>query len=408
MAPFIPQGLIPPELNFFFALVLGIAFGYVLEQAGFSSSRKLAGVFYGYDFVVLKVFFTAAITAMTGLLFMNYLGWIDMSLVYINPTFLWSSIVGGIIMGFGFIMGGFCPGTSITGAVIGKIDAMVFIAGLFLGVFIFGHFYHVFEPLYTGSFLGNIFVYDVFGISATGFGLLLAIVALIAFTLTQMIEDRINRVPATEIKQRPSFRFPAFLLLAALFLLFVLPSRKPGRAGEISPETLVETLHTKQSYASMEKVLYHVLHQSEDIILIDTRDQTQYERFSLPTAVHIPMTEILDPRWRSFFHKDSRDKIFFSNGTTAATQAWIMARREGHDHVYIMEGGLNALFDLLFIQELPETNGLHTMEERFHVRFTEQARKFFREGMGGNPGKSVPAAPLMPDYDRPTVVAGGC
>ena len=57
MAPFIPQGYINPELTLFFALMLGIGFGYILEQAGFSSARKLAGVFYGYDFVVLRVFF---------------------------------------------------------------------------------------------------------------------------------------------------------------------------------------------------------------------------------------------------------------------------------------------------------------------------------------------------------------
>ncbi len=43
------------------AILIGIAFGFILEASGFSSSRKLAGVFYGYDFAVLKVFFTAAV-----------------------------------------------------------------------------------------------------------------------------------------------------------------------------------------------------------------------------------------------------------------------------------------------------------------------------------------------------------
>ncbi len=408
MAPFIPQGLVSPELNFFFALVLGIAFGYVLEQAGFSSSRKLAGVFFGYDFVVLKVFFTAAITAMTGLLFMSYLGWIDMSLVFINPTFLWSAVVGGVIMGFGFIMGGFCPGTSITGAVIGKIDAMVFVAGLFLGVFIFGHFYNTFEPLYTGSFLGDIFVYDVFGMSATGFGLLLAIVALIAFTVTQMIEDKINRIPALQIKQRPSFRFPAFLLLASLFLLFVLPSQKPGHAGETSPEIMIEELNNGVAFADSQKVLFHVLNQTSDMILIDTRSQQEYGRFSLPMAVHIPAGDILNTGWHSFFKTDPREKVFFSNGSTAATQAWTLARRAGHDHVYILEGGLNALFDMLFVQEIPEPDDLQKMEERFHARFIKKAREYFQEGMAGSSEKPVTNTPVLPAYDRPAPVAGGC
>ncbi len=75
---------------------------------------------------------------MLGLLFFSLFGWVDLNLIYVNPTYLTSAIVGGIIMGAGFIMGGYCPGTSFCGASIGKIDAMVFIGGLFIGVFIFG------------------------------------------------------------------------------------------------------------------------------------------------------------------------------------------------------------------------------------------------------------------------------
>mgnify|MGYP000202238107 CR=1 FL=1 len=112
-------------------------------------------MFYGYDTVVLKVFFTGAITAMLGLLFMSLFNWIDLDMVYINPTYLWSTIIGGIIMGAGFITGGFCPGTSFTGAVIGKIDAMFFIAGIFLGVVIFGEAYPLLEGFYNGSYRGT-------------------------------------------------------------------------------------------------------------------------------------------------------------------------------------------------------------------------------------------------------------
>src|SRR5512145_514473 len=138
MGPLAPNEIISENTNFLLAFFIGIAFGWVLESSGFSSSRKLAGVFYGYDTVVLKVFFTGAVTAMLGLLFLSLFGWIDLNLVYVNETFLWSAIIGGMIMGLGFIMGGYCPGTSFCGAAIGKIDAMIFIVGLFIGVAIFG------------------------------------------------------------------------------------------------------------------------------------------------------------------------------------------------------------------------------------------------------------------------------
>ncbi len=155
MGPLIINDIISQNTNFFLAFLIGIGFGFVLESSGFSSSRKLAGVFYGYDTVVLKVFFTAAIVAMLGLLFMSLFNWIDLDMVYINPTYLWSTIIGGAIMGAGFITGGFCPGTSFCAASIGKIDAMFFIGGMFLGIFIFTEAYPLLEPLYKGSFKGT-------------------------------------------------------------------------------------------------------------------------------------------------------------------------------------------------------------------------------------------------------------
>ena len=154
MGPLISNGIITQNSNFLFAFLIGIGFGFILESSGFSSSRKLVGVFYGYDTVVLKVFFTAALTGMVGLLFLSLFDWIDLDLVYINPTYLYSSIVGGIIMGAGFIMGGFCPGTGFCAASIGKIDAMVFIGGLFLGIFIFAEGYPLWEGFYKAKFMG--------------------------------------------------------------------------------------------------------------------------------------------------------------------------------------------------------------------------------------------------------------
>ena len=82
------------RLNLVVAVVLGIAFGFVLEQAGFSSSRRLVGVFYGYDFTVIRVFFTATVTAMSGMLLLGHFGLLDLDMVVVNPTWLAPAIVG--------------------------------------------------------------------------------------------------------------------------------------------------------------------------------------------------------------------------------------------------------------------------------------------------------------------------
>ncbi|MBT3250359.1 MAG: YeeE/YedE family protein [Candidatus Marinimicrobia bacterium] len=193
MGPLIPQEIISLDWNLVIAFVVGIGFGFVLEASGFSSSRKLAGIFYGYDTVVLKVFFTAAITAMLGLLYLSLFGWIDLNLVYVNPTYLWSAIIGGIIMGLGFIIGGFCPGTSVCAAAIGKIDAMVFIIGIIIGIFIFGEGFPIWKEFHEAGNLGSLKIQDIIGISGGLFTFLIIIFAMILFKTGEWAESQFTR-----------------------------------------------------------------------------------------------------------------------------------------------------------------------------------------------------------------------
>jgi hypothetical protein len=194
MGPLIPNGVIPDEWNFIIAILIGIFFGFILEASGFSSSRKLAGVFYGYDFAVLKVFFTAAVVAMIGVLYMDYLGYVDMSQLYVHPTYLWGAIIGGVIMGVGFVAGGFCPGTSLCAVAIGKIDAIVYVVGIMIGVFIFSELFSIFEPIYDGYFYGNITLMDTFGFSAYWIVFIFAIIAIVAFVVTSFIHKKVKKV----------------------------------------------------------------------------------------------------------------------------------------------------------------------------------------------------------------------
>lgn len=193
MGPLIPNGIIPGDWDFVIALLLGIAFGFILEASGFSSSRNIAGVFYGYNFVVLRVFFTAVIVAMVGFLYFDYFGWLDLDKIFILPTYLSPMIVGSLIMGVGFILGGFCPGTSYTAIAIGKLDGLVFTVGLFIGIFIFSEAFPLFENYYYSGYLGNVTLSDVTGIPAPWFAFAFTIIALAAFWITMIIEKRVRK-----------------------------------------------------------------------------------------------------------------------------------------------------------------------------------------------------------------------
>jgi len=404
MGPLIPQGFVNPDLNLFFAFVIGLGFGYVLEQAGFSSSRRLAGVFYGYDFVVLRVFFTAAVTAMTGLLLFRYLGWIEYDMLYINPTYVWSAIIGGIIMGFGFILGGFCPGTSLAGAVIGKIDAMFFIFGMFIGIFIFGEFYSVFEPIYHGHHLGNIFVFDSLGISREWFAFLLIVMAIAAFAITQRIEDSVNKLTAKA--NRPSLWIPAALAIFAGMLFLVLPSQPRSHPDEKDAKTIVREMVAGQHLTSIDEVAYSLLNPDEHpLTLIDVREPQDYTRFTLPGAVNIPLADILSPDYEPILNNPAKPAVFFSFSETRASEAWVLTRRDGANNAYVLEGGLNGFFKAIFIDSIQMTQ--FNCIEMHTKRFREKAKALLESG-GAIRKQETKPSPSIKVVDLKMPAGGGC
>lgn len=197
MGPISSYFLFPEWLDMLVAFLIGTGFGFALEQAGFSSSRKLAGMFYGYDATVIKVFFTAAIVALIGSQLMSYMGLLNLNLVYINEFYVSASIAGGIIMGAGFIMGGYCPGTGVCALSIGKIDAIVFVAGGLAGAFLFAESYPLIRKLANANYKGPVRINEALGISAGLFTFLLVAAATAMFWFAELAEKKFARPEIT-------------------------------------------------------------------------------------------------------------------------------------------------------------------------------------------------------------------
>lgn len=165
------------DISLVIAFIIGIAFGFALERGGFGNARILAAQFYFSNMRVLKIMFTAIVTAAIGLFYFSWIGWLDLSLVYTTDTFILPQIVGGLFLGIGFIVGGYCPGTSFVSASTGRIDGMIYVLGIFFGVFVFGEMLPLFEGFYNSTAMGRVTLYDFFGLS---FGMVLFLVILMA------------------------------------------------------------------------------------------------------------------------------------------------------------------------------------------------------------------------------------
>ena len=142
--------------------MIGFAFGFVLEMSGFGNSKKLSAQFYFKDLTVLKVMFGSIVTAMVLLALSSAIGILDFNLVYVPETYLWPGLLGGVIMGVGFIIGGFCPGTSLVSAATFKIDGLFFLMGALFGVFAFGETEGYFDAFWHSSYFGRLTLMDVF------------------------------------------------------------------------------------------------------------------------------------------------------------------------------------------------------------------------------------------------------
>ena len=128
-------------------LLCGLIFGFALERAGFASACKLTAQLRFKDWAVFNVMFTAILVAAFGMYILQLSGLLSMDAVYVPTTYLWATALGGVGVGAGMAIGGYCPGTSVVGFMSGKIDGLVFFVGIIIGTWVFAGAYDDLLPL---------------------------------------------------------------------------------------------------------------------------------------------------------------------------------------------------------------------------------------------------------------------
>lgn len=185
------------------ALAIGVAFGFVLERAGFGRAQVLVAQFYGTRMTVYRAMFTAVVTAALGTTLLSAVGVLDLRAVTINyPTFLWPMIVGGVLVGAGFVISGYCPGTSVVAAASGKLDGAVTVLGVVLGTVAYAEVQPAVAAFHDSGKLGSVFLYDLLGVPPLVLAVVVAALAALSFKGATRIEAMVARArsarPATD------------------------------------------------------------------------------------------------------------------------------------------------------------------------------------------------------------------
>jgi hypothetical protein len=398
MGPLVPH-YIGNEFNLIIALIAGIGFGFVLEQAGFSSTKKLVGLFYGYDFTVLKVFFTAGVTAMIGVLLLSHIGILDLSLIYINPTFLYSALIGGAVMGAGFIIGGFCPGTSVCAAAIGKIDGIAFIFGSFIGVLVFAEGYPFFEKIYLAEAWGPVLVNEKLGLSKTAFAIALTGMAFMAFYVTGIIEDRVNR-NSPIIPKKTIHRYA--LSMGTAVLLIALLAFTPDK-NQIVQKRIAKAEQQKKCVffeVNADKLAFEISNNHYKINVIDVRSPQEFEAYHIPLAINIPLNEILDRKWERIFKQRIKPNYFYADNDTIVKKACLLAKHVGKSENFILREKAYEFREMFANPKPPAINAGKDEFNTYHFR-TKAAYDM------NNLVESLKNI-NQPVVQKPVVIKGGC
>ena len=339
------------------ALLIGIGFGIALEMSGFGDSRRLAAQFYFTEMRVLKVMFTAIIVAMTLIFLTSSLGLLDFSKVFVNPTYLFPGIIGGLIMGVGFIVGGFCPGTSLVAMSTGKIDGMFFVGGVLFGVFTFGESVASFENFYNSYYMGRFTLSEWLGVDA---GVAVVLVLLMAFAMfygSELLEQKFGEKKAWKnINLKPYKK--GTLIAGSLLLLtgvITMAIGQPSIERRWSWKSAVESkrlesrevfIHPGELYEVMNNALLYKN-------LIDVRSESDYNIFHLEDAEHLTLNDLTKTDVVKKFLDASANtvNIIISNDEKTAVEAFKIMRAQNIINLYILSGGINNWLDTFTIDK---------------------------------------------------------
>ena len=170
---------------------------------------------------------------------------------------------------------------------------------------------------------------------------------------------------------KKTYGFLAFLLLVPL------ACNRPGSAdaGRATPEKLLVDLVEENRFLSAEQVADRLINDDPSLLLADVRSHEEYDAFTLPGAVNIPLENFLREENLSQFDCSRYSIVFFSNSTVKAEKTWLIARRRGCKDIYVLKGGLNEWVARIMNPAAPPETASAEELERFQLR--KAARKYF-------------------------------
>jgi len=178
---------------------------------------------------------------------------------------------------------------------------------------------------------------------------------------------------------------------------------------KLTAEQLLEEVKSGTQFMQPDEIADMIIAKDPTLQLIDVRAVDEFEKFSLPGAINIPLVDILSPEWEDVINQDVKLNVFYSNSSTDANQAWMITRQLGYQNNYVLQGGVNYWAETILNPEVPPSTSPNE----------EMAKYDLRKGAGmvlGGAAETVQPAATATAGAKPPIqkkqtkkkVAGGC
>ena len=327
-------------------VLIGVGFGATLEMAGFGDSRRLAAQFYLKDMTVMKTMFTGIVVACLLIFLSSALGLLDFSQLAVTQTFLWPGIVGGLIMGVGFIVGGYCPGTSIVSTASLKVDGLFFFIGTVLGAGLFGESLSSFERFWNSSFTDRLLVSDWLGwsIGATVFGVTLMAMAMFygAEKTEEFFRTRGTGRPWSWKISNCTYLVGAGTFVAIAGLVWFIGQPDPIRRWKIMEPRYAGQLSSRDVFIHPLEYVKTSNEATVKLITLDLRPGRDFEAFHLSGSKNVKLEDLLDTRVVAPLAQlpPQGVVVLIADKESDAVKAWQYLKVQGVSNLYILENGL--------------------------------------------------------------------
>ncbi len=193
--------------------------------------------------------------------------------------------------------------------------------------------------------------------------------------------------------------FISFGLIAA-----ILPERD-NSSQELDARQLLHEIQVENYMISVDEIADILINNDPEYQLIDVRSEEEFKKYTLPGAINIPFEKLFNEESLAYIDQMSRKNVFFSNGTTLASEAWMLAEQKGFQNNYILRGGLNEWYNTILNPKEPFSTDDDEAFARYQARLG--ARQFFTgAGAAHSTAKKKARAPIK--RKKKKMVAGGC